>query len=197
MRFFKENSYDIVRLYINQFGITIFSLMLYFSVSIVMDANWTLTLYLLVSVFSTLFFFALIYFAAWEFGAKDRIRVDAGRMQYSKYKGLYLGLFAGVPNFLFAVLSVLGKGIYILSNGGFFDVVFSVSNILLRFSSAMYMGALKYIFEPLSATSPDFFFLWQSVGFLVFTACASLIVHFGYRMGYGCRHIMDVFKMKK
>ena len=197
MRFFKENSYDIVRLYINQFGITVFALMLYFSASIVLDSNWTLTLYLLVSLFSMIFFFALLYFAAWEFGAKDRIRIDAGRMEYNKNKGLYLGLFAGVPNFVFSILSIIGKSVYMLSGIGFFDVLFSIPNILLRFSSSMYMGILKYLFEPLNATAPDFFFLWQSVGFLVLTVCAAFIVHFGYRMGHGCHHIMDIFKGKK
>ncbi len=196
MRFFKENSYDIVRLYINQFGITIFSLMLYFSVSIVKDANWTLTLYFLVSVFSTLFFFALIYYASWEFGAKDRIRIDSGRMIYNKNKGLYLGLLAGVPNFLFAILSILGKGIYLLSGIGFFNIIFAIFNILLRFTSAMYMGVLKFAFEPLSGAAETFLIL-QSVGFLALTAGAACVTHFGYRMGHGCRHIMDVFKMKK
>ena len=127
MRFFKENSYDIVRLYINQFGITIFALMLYFSASIVLDSKWTLTLYLLVSLFSIIFFFALLYFAAWEFGAKDRIRIDAGRMEYNKNKGLYLGIFAGVPNFVFSVLSIVGKGLYMLSGVEFFNVFFSIS----------------------------------------------------------------------
>lgn len=197
MRFFKENSYDIVRLYINQFGITIFALMLYFSASIVLDSKWTLTLYLLVSLFSIIFFFALLYFAAWEFGAKDRIRIDAGRMEYNKNKGLYLGIFAGVPNFVFSVLSIVGKGLYMLSGVEFFNVLFSIPNVLLRFTSSMYLGLLKFLFEPLNATAPDFFFLWQSFGFLVLTACAALVVHFGYRMGHGCCHIIDIFKGKK
>ncbi len=197
MRFLKENSYDIVRLYINQFGMTVFSLILYFSSSIVGDSNWILTLYLLVSVFSTLFLYVLLYYAAWEFGAKDRIRIDSGRMTYNKYKGLYLGLFAGVPNFVFAFLSILGKGIYILSDVGFFDLLFSIPNVLLRFTSAMYMGILKFVFNPLSVSAPDMFFFWQSVGFVALTAGAAFIVHFGYRMGHGCCHIIDIFRRKK
>lgn len=197
MRFFKENSYDIVRLYINQFGMTVFSLILYFASSIVGDSGWILTLYLLVSVFSTLFLYVLLYYAAWEFGAKDRIRIDSGRMVYNKNKGLYLGLLAGFPNFLFAFLSILGKGIYILSDIGFFDLLFSVPNVILRFTSAMYMGILKVVFNPLSTTASDMFFFWQSVGFVVLTAAAAFVVHFGYRMGHECRHIMDLFKGKK
>ena len=194
MRFFKENSYDIVRLYINQFGMTVFSLILYFSSSIVGDNDWILTLYLVVSVFSTLFLYVLFYYAAWEFGAKDRIRIDSGRMIYNKYKGLYLGLFAGVPNFVLAIISIIGKGIYILTDVGFFDLLFSIPNVLLRFTSAMYMGTLKFIFEPLSTATPDLFFFWQSIGFVVLTALGVLVVHFGYSMGHGCRHIADLFK---
>ncbi len=197
MRFFKENSYDIVRLYINQFGITVFALMLYFSASIVKADDWTLTLYLLVSAFSTLFFYVLIYFAAWEFGAKDRIRIDAGRMVYNKYKGLFLGIFAAVPNLVLSLLSILGKGLYLLGAGSFFDVVFAIPNVLLRFTSSMYMGALKYAFDPISATSPDVSFLWQSLGFLILTLLGALVVHLGYLMGHGCHHIFDIFKPKQ
>ena len=196
MRFFKENSYDVVRLYVNQFGITIFSLILYFSASIVADEAWRLTIYLLISVFSTLFFYALIYYTAWEFGGKDRIRIDAGRMEYNKFKGLYLGLLAGVPNLILSVFSILGKSLYMITGAGFFDLLFAIPNVLLRFTSAMYMGALKYLFNPLDASVADLMFLWQSIGFLVLTVLGALVVHFGYYMGHGCYHIMDFFRAK-
>ena len=81
MKFFKENSYDIVKLLINQIGIAIFSMTLYFSIALIEDANLKSTLNLLVSIFSTLFYYALIYTAAWEFGAKDKIRIDGGKME--------------------------------------------------------------------------------------------------------------------
>ena len=197
MRFFKENSYDVVRLYVNQFGITIFSLILYFSASIVADEAWRMTIYLLISVFSTLFFYALIYYTAWEFGGKDRIRIDAGRMEYNRYKGLYLGLLAAAPNLVFSLLSILGKGIYMISHFGFFDVLFAIPNVLLRFTSAMYMGSLKYLFNPASASVSDGMFLLQSVGFLVLSVIGALIVHFGYYMGHGCYHIMDFLRSDK
>ena len=196
MRFFKENSYDVVRLYINQFGITIFSLILYFSSTVVADEGWRQTINLLISVFSTLFFYALIYYTAWEFGGKDRIRIDAGRMEYNKFKGLWLGLLAGVPNLVLAVLSIFGKGIYMISRLGFFDLLFSIPNILLRLTSAMYLGVLKYLFDPVGGLDPDLMFFLQSVGFLVLTVGGAFIVHFGYYMGHGCHHITDLFKKK-
>ena len=57
MKFLKENSYDILRLYINQIGITIFSLVLYFSVSMLEDKVVSLRLKVAISVFAMLFFF--------------------------------------------------------------------------------------------------------------------------------------------
>ena len=65
MRFLKENSYDIVRLYINQIGITIFSLVLYFSITSLSNNPDGGALYLKVkigiSIFAILFFYALLY----------------------------------------------------------------------------------------------------------------------------------------
>ena len=72
MKFLKENSYDILRLYINQIGITIFSLVLYFSVGMLDDKVLSLRLKIAISVFAMLFFFALLYTAAWDWGAKDK-----------------------------------------------------------------------------------------------------------------------------
>ena len=61
MKFFKENSYDIVKLFIYQMGITIFSLVLYTAASAVEDAALKLKLRIILSVFATLFYFALSF----------------------------------------------------------------------------------------------------------------------------------------
>ena len=85
MRFLKENSYDIVRLYINQIGMTIFSLVLYFSVTSLGDNPDSAALYVKlkigISIFAILFFFALLYTAAWDWGANDKIRIDSGKIK--------------------------------------------------------------------------------------------------------------------
>ena len=67
MRFFKENSYDIVRLYINQIGISIFSMVLYTAVGTIELSSKLLDVGL--SVFLLGFYFTLIYTASWEYGA--------------------------------------------------------------------------------------------------------------------------------
>ena len=80
MKIFKENSYDIVRLYINQLGIMIFSMLLYTAVGSFENESLSTSLSVFVSIFSTCFYLALIYYMMWEIGAKDKIRIDGGRM---------------------------------------------------------------------------------------------------------------------
>jgi FtsH-binding integral membrane protein len=103
MKFVKENSYDIVKLIINQIGITIFSLVLLFTAN---GANLPPVFKPLFSVFSTLFYFALLYTVAWEFGAKDKIKIDSGRYSATKAKGLFLGLWANCVNIFLAILNI-------------------------------------------------------------------------------------------
>ena len=118
MKFFKENSYDIIKLYINQLGITIFSLIMYTAGGMINsgeDAGISLPLRLGISIFSSLFYFVLIYTAAWDWGAKDKIRIEGGKIQRDGYKGFKLALYANVINFvlctaviIFGLLSVFG-----------------------------------------------------------------------------------------
>ena len=107
MKFLKENGYDILRLYINQIGITIFSLILYFSVSSMEDK--TLGLKIAISVFAILFYFALLYTAAWDWGAKDKIRIDAGREKKRVYKGALMSFFANLINFILAGVCLISS----------------------------------------------------------------------------------------
>ena len=84
MKIFKENSYDVVKLYVNQLGIMIFSMLLYTAVGAFENEKLSLALSIFVSVFSICFYLVLIYYAIWEIGAKDKIRIDGGRMEPSK-----------------------------------------------------------------------------------------------------------------
>ena len=87
MKLFKENSYDIVRLYVNQLGIMIFSLLLYTAVGSFSNETLSFWLSVFVSVFSVAFYLVLVYYVVWEIGAKDKIRIDGGRMEKFNNKG--------------------------------------------------------------------------------------------------------------
>ena len=62
MNFFKENSYDIVKLYLTQIAISVFALIMYTSAGFI-QANTSLsaTFQIIISIFSILFYFVLLY----------------------------------------------------------------------------------------------------------------------------------------
>ncbi len=173
MKFIKENSYDILRLYINQMGITIFSLILYFAVSAIENDGTSTIVKALVSIFSTLFYFALIYTATWDYGAKDKIRVDGGRMNSQMYKGVLMGLLANALNILLAALAFLGAA---FSKNAFFESMLAISTMILRFTTAMYIGIVQLILGESSMAT-------QTLGFLAMITLAILVTHFAYVMG--------------
>ena len=110
MQFLKQQSYNIVRLIVFQIGISIFSLVISFAMNMALsnreDAlNPTL---LGVSIFSICFYLVLIYTMLWEQGAKDKIRIESGRMAEDNKYGFKVALWAAIPNFVLAVLLGLG-----------------------------------------------------------------------------------------
>ncbi len=100
LTFLKDNSNNIVKLAVNQIAMTIFGLLL----SAATFSNDTLKL--VTGIISILFYFYLLYTAAWDIGARDKIKIDGGRMKKSKFKGFYLGLFANSVNFLLLFISI-------------------------------------------------------------------------------------------
>lgn len=182
MKFFKANSYDIIRLYINQIGITIFSLVLYTAIGKIDDPGMNISVKIAISCFATLFYFALIYTASWEYGAKDKIRIDSGKMVEDKLKGLKMGFFANVPNFVFAATAAILYSICFISDSAALLSVATVFNIIVRFFTAMYIGILQGVTLALDNASVLYQFL-QSLGYIVMSALAACVTYFGYSMG--------------
>ena len=121
--FWKENSYDIVKMFINQIGMTIFGLivaMATVSLSSKMELakgeRWPL---LLGSVFGVLFYLFLLGYMTSEIGAKDGIRIEGKRMKFMPFKGLFMSLIANSVNLLLAVLAIVGKAC--VTNVSFFS----------------------------------------------------------------------------
>lgn len=197
MKFLKQHSYDIVRLFINQVGIAIFSLVLYFAVGIARDESTVLTLTVSVSAFSLCFMWVLFYWSAWEYGAKDRIRVEGGRLTPSKYHGLKLGLAANLTNFAFAFICTLALGIFLLSNVSAFYTVFGFAYVPMLFTMPMYNGVLVGLFQPLNVEPYHLYDLCRCIGFLLLPLLSVGVVWFGYAMGMENRRILDLFKRKR
>lgn len=133
--FLKENTYSMVKLFLNQIAITVFATML----SIATFSNRKTLLF--ISIFSILFFLFLNYSAGWEIGAKDKLRIDSGRMKKSPLKGLLLAIGANVPNFICALL--IGIGAFIDTKSA--QSMSMICDLISRFFNNMYFGVMNFL----------------------------------------------------
>lgn len=183
MKFLKENSYDVVRLFINQIGIAIFSLILYTAVGMIeLDQSAKLGINVALSVFAVLFYFSLLYTVAWDLGAKDKIRIDSGRMSTDKFKGAKLATWANVPNFILAFICALTFAIYLISDNAASYTVSGIFNTIVRLLMSMYLGVLQGIFSGLRSNT-DIFYFAQAIGYFLIPLTAIAVTQFGYTMG--------------
>ncbi len=189
MKFLKENSYDIVKLFINQIGISIFSIMLYSAVGTLSD---NLAFEIVVSVFATLFYFALIYTASWDFGASDKVRIETGRISSVPAKGAIVALIANAPNIIIAICAIIGKLIVYLGGPASADILWLVCNILIRFIAGMYLGIVRGVFSFLPSTD-SLTYILEGIGFTVMPLISVLVCHFGYTLGTKNFRILALF----
>ena len=200
--FFKNNSYEIVKLFINQVGITIFSLVLYTAAASIEDEALFSKVRVILSVFAVVFFYALLYTAAWDFGAKDKVKIDSGKMIKSSYVGLKMSFIANLPNFVLGFCAILFMGLYLLSGTEGFYTAFGVFNLIVRFMSAMFLGIIQGVFSFLETSDTQsrqylIYYFWQSVAYFVAPIFTVAITHFGYAFGLENKKIFGFVTPKK
>ena len=185
MGFFKKNSYQIVRLFINQIGIAIFGLVLSFVVLTAFREKDDSVPLLLVSIFSVLFYLFLIYSVGWEIGGKERIHLDAVKEPVRGGKGFFLMLFAQVPNLLFCAFLVAGGIIAASGNLKLGSTFFCIGYFPMYFLDSMYTGILKMLIAAigLSEETDAFYYFAASLCYLATTLPAILVSGFSYWMG--------------
>ena len=188
IKLLKENSYNIIRFFIFQVGITIFSLMLYFSVSVVDDAMKP-KIQLGISIFSIFFYLFLIYTASWEYGAKDKIRIDGGRMTKTPMKGAIMLIAANLLNFILALSCTLLMGIYLSGGPEALYTAFSIINMIMRLVASMYIGVINAVFQNIEGDNLQF--LFESIGYFVIPFISVLTSHIAYTLGLHDRKIFS------
>ena len=181
MKFLKDHLYDIIRIYINQIGITILAFIL--STAVDQPGKTTLSsiLLLVVSIFTILFYFVLLYTMGWDWGANDIIRIESGKQQRTPLKGMLLGLCANVINFALAAACIITM--IITMNGNKTSEPFhDVFNLLLRFTNAMYIGIVKWMFLGFEG---DLYlsYLLQSIAYFFFPFLSIGVTQLGYFLG--------------
>ncbi len=143
--YYGKTSSLLSKLFIHQFGLTVFGLLLY-SAAKVSENN---SLVLVFGIFSALFYLFLLYVLMWETGASDKIRIDGGRMKRDVFKGLKITLLANIPNYVFAVASAvsyfcINKDV-LDANGNFLSPewalnVYAVAQMIGVYINSMYVG---------------------------------------------------------
>lgn len=187
MKFLKENSYDIVKLFINQVGIAIFSIVLYTAVGDITDAALRTGIRIAISAFAMFFYFALLYTVCWEYGAKDKIRVDGGKAERTPLKGLVMSSFANLPNFLLTGIAIICLLISMNGGGETFKVIFSVLNLIFGLLESIYTGLVTGIFPVLDSTASvaaqDMAFLYRTILYMLLPLLSIAVSHLGYAFG--------------
>ena len=145
------------------------------------------------SLFSIIFYWALLYTATWEMGAKDQIRIDGGNLEDVKGKGAILGFVANLPNIILSVLAISMCALYIASGAEAFNTAFLLVNLVMRFFAAMYIGVASFVCEPISS-SYAVFYLVQSLIFLVLPILTVAVCNIGYSFG---KHNFKIFGKRK
>lgn len=182
MKFIKENSYDIVKFFIYQAGIAIFSIALLTAVSSAIEDDDGLRsiMKLVVSILAVGFYIMLVYTVSWEYGAKDRIRIDAGKISGDSFKAAKIALLANLPNFVFSGVAIISSLLY--ADGNVWTTILGIFLAIIGLIESMYIGVIQFI---LCAVIPDtsaYYFL-QSLCFFLLPILIVASAHLGFTLG--------------
>ena len=181
---FSNYSYSMVKMYVNQFAISIFGAVL--AMATTAAANDTLSI--IVSIFAILFYLFLIYTMTWEIGAKDRISYDVGKKPKRPHTGLLLSLFANVPNLLLALCYLVAFPSMMTQRwAGNFAAVIRVITIL---TEGMYLGLITSI----QVGSHQLNYFWWT--YFVITIPAMLTAWLSYYLGFKNVKFTSLFDYK-
>jgi hypothetical protein len=193
MKFLKENFSDALRIYVNQIGISIFYFALIFPLNEISGEGGLSPVWdFLVSLFTICFFYVLVYYAVWEVGAKDKIRIDSGRYEATPAKGALLGIIANIPNLLFSLPLFVFASIR-----AFADVcnnAFGIFNTITRFHEVYYAGLLRLFFDLNSGDTSVQFLI--ALFFLLLPLCSVGVTAFAYYMGSHEKRILYFLPQK-
>ena len=174
-KFYKENSYQIVRCMINQLGITVFALVI--SAVTQKSEKWLLW----GSIFATLFYLFLLYTIMWEQGAKDILRIEGGRASLDRFYGFKIAACANLPNLLLGLLTLIGFIFWDPMVGLEFSwagSLYLVSSVIISLLQSMYMGILKWIIP-----AGGFHYLVGAISYLLSPIPAILVCGGAYLLG--------------
>ena len=133
--FFKNHSYDMVTMQLNQVAIALFGFCLVLAtMKSDKDALRNFT-----SIFSILFYLVLLYIKAWDIGFADKVSVEHGKKANNPFRGALISLCANAINFILAIFIMLRA---LLPNVSFLDAIGGIAQAIAVFIQGMYTGVL-------------------------------------------------------
>jgi len=108
--FWSENCYNIIKIFLNQIALSMLGFVMAMATQ-----NAHMVLRVLVGIFCVVFYLWILYVMMYEMGQKDGIKVQSGRLHYSKNKGFWIAFWANVPNIIVGILTFVG--------GFFFEMI--------------------------------------------------------------------------
>lgn len=188
MTFFKDNSYNIVKMFLYQFGMT------FFGAITSMAAQNNAALFLTVSIYASVFYLGLLYVMTWELGAKDRIRVDAKHATAERLAGLKMALFAAIPNFIVFLLIAVGFLFgTLLGEAAWAQSMFVIGHGIGVVIQAMYNGIVNALIPASGNALSGAYLLTYAITPLPAIAFST----FGYLMGWNNRRLFGFLQKKK
>ena len=194
MKFLKENSYDVVKLFVNQIGATIFGLALYLCAGMASGELVRRLMYIF-SIFATLFYCALLYTAAWDMGARDKVRIDSGKLKKTTAKGAVLSLIANIPNLILATLASVFSLVDLLSKAPNFQGVIASLLVIMRFIISPFHGIVQMVVA--SVPSGAVYAMWESASFLAALIIPVVATQLGYSFGMHSFRMFSFMSGKK
>ena len=183
--FFHRYSYSIVKMFINQFAISVFGTTLAMATSATKNDVFTLC----VSIFAILFYLFLLYTMVWELGAKDKISVDVGKKEYRPFTGLWMVLLANIPNFIFALLYTIATP-YMATQSWAGTMAF-VARLYSVICEGMYLGVMTVLPMGAEVTLNQ---MWWT--YFAITLPAIVTVTLAYYIGHKDFRFISLFKKK-
>ncbi len=182
-KFFVEHSYDMVKMFLNQFAIAIFG----FTLVLAAGQAQNPTLRNVTSVCAIAFYLFLLYTMTWELGFRDKVAVETGRKKYQPFTGALISLCANSINFLLGIFIVLAN---LLPKSVISDIG-GVCGAIASLLEGMFTGLLANRVNgvPLNAC-------WNGVLFLLIPIPAIVTCAIAYQMGIHDKAIFHIFRKK-
>ena len=169
-KFFNKYSYESVRLFLNQFAISLLGLTLTLASSMMGSRP----LAIITSILSIAFYLFLQYTVAWGVGANEKISIECGNAKKDMRIPIFMWLLSNSINLIIAICFTVG---FFLKHIEFFGNMVFISRVAAFILEGEYNGVLSI------KLVGDWTFASIPASYFVITIPSLVIVLFGYVMG--------------